>query len=70
MRVRVSDGPCWAISSATCAQPECTAEQADEDALDVYVPQAPSDDQARREVDIYLKTWQAMHPGARADLVT
>jgi hypothetical protein len=29
----------------------------------------PSDEQARREVEIYLKAWQAMNPGVRADLI-
>jgi hypothetical protein len=33
------------------------------------IPRALSDDQARREVAIYLKTWQAMNPGARAEIV-
>jgi hypothetical protein len=33
------------------------------------VPRAPSDEQARRELDIYLKTWQAMNPAAQADVV-
>jgi hypothetical protein len=70
MRVRVSDATLLGDLQRYLRAAECTAEQADEDALDVYVPQAPSDAQARREVDIYLKTWQAMHPGARADLVT
>jgi len=42
---------------------------ADEDALDVAIPRAPSDDQARRQVEIYLKAWQAMNPGVRADLL-
>ena len=27
------------------------------------------DQMARNEVDIYLKTWQAMNPPARADVV-
>jgi hypothetical protein len=49
--------------------PECVAEQSDEDALDVYIPRAPSEDQARREVAIYLKAWQAMNAGARAEIV-
>jgi hypothetical protein len=30
---------------------------------------APSDEQARREVAIYLQAWLAMNPGDRADIV-
>ena len=37
--------------------------------LDVSMPRAPSRDQAQRELAIYLKTWQAMHPGAYARIV-
>jgi hypothetical protein len=44
-------------------------EKADEDMLDVSMPRAPSDDQARGEVAIYLRTWQAMNPGADAEIV-
>jgi hypothetical protein len=38
--------------------------------LDVTMPRAPSAEQAQREIDIYLKTWQAMHPGAYAGIVS
>jgi hypothetical protein len=69
MRVRVSDAALLGDLQRYLRAAGCTAEQTDEDALDVYVPRAPSDEQARREVDIYLKTWQAMNPAARADVV-
>lgn len=45
------------------------AEQSGEDTLDVSIPRAPSDEQARREVAIYLQAWQAMNLGARAEIV-
>jgi hypothetical protein len=48
---------------------ECVAEQSGEDTLEVSIPRAPSDEQARREVAIYLQTWQAMNLGARAEIV-
>jgi hypothetical protein len=69
MRVRVSDPALLEDLQRYLRAADCVAEQADEDALDVAVPRAPSDDQARREVDIYLKAWQAMKLGAHADLV-
>jgi hypothetical protein len=36
--------------------------------LDVYVPRAPTAEQARREVEVYLLTWRAMNPAAVAAL--
>jgi hypothetical protein len=48
---------------------ECVVEQADDDALEVSIPRAPSDEQARREVAIYIQAWRAMNPGARAEIV-
>jgi hypothetical protein len=69
MRVRVSDTALLGDLQRYLRAAACVADQADEDALDVYRPRAPSVEQARREVDIYLKTWQGMHPVARADLV-
>ena len=39
------------------------AEQARAHELDVYVPSAPNERQARRELDIYLTLWQVRNPG-------
>jgi len=36
---------------------------------DVSMPRAPSDDQALRQIVIYLRTWQAMTPDAHAHIV-
>jgi hypothetical protein len=49
---------------------ECAAEQRAEKEAEVSMPRAPSEDQARREVEIYLKAWQAMNPGASAEIVS
>lgn len=43
---------------------ECRAERMGEDRIEVYVPRAPSVEQARREVSLYLATWRAWHPSA------
>jgi hypothetical protein len=48
---------------------ECSVRIVGEVTLDVAVPRAPSDAQALREISIYLKTWQAMNPEARARIV-
>jgi len=45
---------------------ECVAEPARAHELEVYVPSAPSDRQARREVEVYVAVWQASHPGVEA----
>jgi hypothetical protein len=69
MRVRVSDPALLGNLQRYLRAAECVVEKADEDILDVSMPRAPSDDQARREVAIYLRTWQAMNPGADAEIV-
>ena len=37
--------------------------------FDVSIPRAPSDEQALREIAIYVKAWRAMHPGVYARIV-
>jgi hypothetical protein len=69
MRVRISDPALLSDLQRYLRAAECVVEQSDDDALDIYMPRAPSDEQARREVGIYLQTRQAMNPGARADIV-
>ena len=69
MRVRVSDPALLENLQRYLRAADCVVEQAGADALDVAVARAPSDEQARREVDIYLKAWQAMNPGARTELI-
>jgi hypothetical protein len=69
MRVRVSDPALLSDLQRYLRATECVVEQSDDDALDVSIPRAPSDEQARREVAIYLQAWQAMNLGARAEIV-
>lgn len=45
------------------------AEQARAHELDVYVPSAPNERQARRELDIYLTVWQVSNPGIAAYVI-
>jgi hypothetical protein len=47
---------------------ECAVEQI-HDGLSVVVPRARSDDQARRELDVYLRAWQAVNPTVHAEIV-
>lgn len=64
----------YTCTSATAVSPEdlldflrraeCRAERTGEDRIDVYVPRALSEEQARREVSLYVATWRARHPSA------
>ena len=38
-------------------------------AVEVEVPQAYDDAQARMEVALYLRVWEAVHPGSGAELL-
>jgi hypothetical protein len=42
---------------------------ADGVAVEVDVPQAYDDQQARLEVALYLRVWEAVHPGSGAELL-
>jgi hypothetical protein len=48
---------------------ECEVRRVGMVTVDVSMPRAPSDSQALREISIYLRTWQAMHPGAHARVI-
>ena len=41
---------------------DCEAEAEDDSTVVVRVPAALGEEQARMEVDLYLKAWQASHP--------
>jgi hypothetical protein len=45
---------------------DCVAEQRRSHELEVYVPAARNDRHARRELSVYLATWQAANPGVEA----
>jgi hypothetical protein len=38
-------------------------------AVEVQVPQAYDSEQARMEVALYLRVWEAVHPGSGAELL-
>jgi hypothetical protein len=52
----------------TLRRAECVAEQTGPDTIEVYVPRAPTREQARREVDLFLATWRARYPEAWAEV--
>jgi hypothetical protein len=67
-RVRVSDRLLLHDLLDTLRRAECVAEQTGADTIEVYVPRAPTPEQARREVELLLSTWRARHPEAWAEL--
>lgn len=69
MRVRLSDPDLLSDLLDYLRAAECVAEEIGPDELNVIVPRAPSDEQAHREVDIYLRAWQAMNPNVRAAII-
>jgi hypothetical protein len=48
---------------------KCEAHADGDDAVLVEVPDALGDEQARLEIDLYLKAWQASHPDVEAHLL-
>jgi hypothetical protein len=48
---------------------KCTATVAEDGSIEVEVPEAYGDEQARMEIDLYLKAWQAAHPDVEARLL-
>jgi hypothetical protein len=44
----------------------CEATNAGTKKITVSLPDAPSEEAARRELELYLAAWQARHPGVRA----
>ena len=49
---------------------DCKVRAEDDGTLVVEVPNAPGEDQARLEVDLYLKAWQASHPDVETHLLS
>ncbi|TML14405.1 MAG: hypothetical protein E6G31_05495 [Actinobacteria bacterium] len=48
---------------------KCEARAEGDGAVLVEVPGAPGEEQARLEIDLYLKAWQASHPDIEAHLI-
>jgi hypothetical protein len=47
---------------------DCQAEAEGDSTVVVSVPAALDEEQARMEVDLYLKAWQASHPDVELDV--
>lgn len=69
MRVRLTEQALLPDLVHYLRSTECVVDQVSPSELTVIVPRAPSDEQARRELDIYLRAWQAMYPQASASIL-
>lgn len=68
MRIRLTDPAHLRDLADFLRRAECAVEQTNTNELDVEIPRAPDVAQARREVSIYVATWQARHPGINAQI--
>jgi hypothetical protein len=75
MLVRLSDAALAEEFVVFLRRAECIAGVGDVSAhaegvaVEVEVPAALDDDQARLEVALYLRVWEAVHPGSGAELL-
>jgi len=69
VRVRISDHDFLESLKTYLEAAECEVREVGQVTLDVSMPRAPSDDQALREMAIYLRTWQAINPDVHARVV-
>jgi hypothetical protein len=67
MRIRLSDPSLVDDLLMFLRERQCVVEPASEDTLDVELPAAMRSDAAALELQLYLRVWEATHPGARAE---
>jgi hypothetical protein len=64
MRIRLSHPGLVDDLLAFLREKQCVAEQVSADTLDVRLPETRRPDAASLELDLYLRVWEATHPGA------
>lgn len=75
MLVRLSDATLTEKFLGYLRRADCIADlgdvaaHAEGIAVQVEVPAAYDEEQARMEVDLYLRVWEAVHPGSGAELL-
>jgi hypothetical protein len=75
VQVRLSDPSLAAELVGFLRRADCVADlgeveaHAEGIAVEVQVPRAYDEDQARMEVALYLRVWEAVHPGSDAELL-
>jgi hypothetical protein len=69
VRLRLGDPDLVDSLSGFLQGRECTVEQVDADTLAVSLPHELHAEQARLELDLYLRVWQSLHGWARLEYV-
>jgi hypothetical protein len=69
MHVYISDPALLRNLEEFLTRTGCVAEQSRSHELDVSVPSAPDERQARRELNVCLASWQALNRGVEAYIV-
>jgi hypothetical protein len=69
VRVRLPDPALRADLRDFLHRWDCVTYQVKDDTIEVIVPDAPAERQGRRELDLYLDTWRAHHPGLELELL-
>jgi hypothetical protein len=69
MHVYISDPASLRNLQDFLRRADCIAEQARAHELEVYLPSAANERHARRDLNVYLATWQTRNPGIEAYIV-
>jgi hypothetical protein len=69
MRIRISEPAALGDLQAYLRSAECAVETVSADELEVSPANAPSAEQARREIEAYLRMWEAMNPPVRVTIL-
>jgi hypothetical protein len=69
VRLRLGDPALVESLSDFLRRRECAVEQVDEDTIEIALPHELHGEQARMELDLYLRVWQSLHAWARVEIV-
>ena len=69
VRLRLRDPDLVESLSDFLRRRECAVEQIDEETIEIVLRLELPDEQARMELDLYLRVWQSLHGWARVDIV-
>ncbi len=69
MRVRLPDPALRADLREFFQRWGCVTYELNDGAIEVIVPDAPTERQGRRELQLYLETWRAHHPALEPELL-
>ena len=69
MRVRLPDPALRADLRDFFHRWGCVTYEVNDEAIEVIVSDAPAERQGRRELELYLETWRAHHPGLELEVL-